>query len=64
MTLSSFEKRVAKLNAKRQSKTSEVEREALADIITYLDDLAARKIMGDPFVQAEIEAVNTLFRAQ
>ena len=48
----------------RQSKPTQVEREALASIIAYLDELAARKVLGDPFVQAEIEAVNTFFRAQ
>lgn len=59
----SFDKRVSKLVAKRQSKTSQVERKALADIITYLDGLAARKVAGDPTVQAEIEAVNRFLRA-
>lgn len=60
----SFYKRVSKLGAERQFKTSQVEREALANIIAYLDELAARKVMGDPFVQAEIEAVNTFLRTQ
>ena len=62
MTYLSFDKRVSKLNAKRQRKTSQVEREALAEIITVLDELAARKIMGDPFVHAEIEVVNKFLR--
>ena len=55
--------RISKLDAMRQSTPTQVEREALADIIAYLDELAARKVIGDPFVQAEIEAVNTFLRA-
>lgn len=64
MTYRIFEKRVSKLDAVRQSTPTQVEREALAEIFAYLDELAARKVMGDPFVQAEIEAVNTFLRAQ
>lgn len=63
MTHRGFGKRVSKLDAKRQSNTSQVEREALAEIITYLDELAARKVMGDLSVQAEIEAVNKFLKA-
>ena len=63
MTYRIFEKRISKLDAMRQSTPTQVEREALADIIAYLDELAARKVIGDPFVQAEIEAVNTFLRA-
>ena len=48
----------------RQSKPTQVEREALANIIAYLDELAARKVLDDPFVQSEIEAANTFLRAQ
>ena len=64
MTHGSFYKRVSKLDAERQVETSPIEREALAGIIAYLDALAARKVNGDPYVQAEIEAVNTFLRAQ
>ena len=64
MTYRSFDKRVSKLDAARQSTPTQIEQEALADIIAYLDELAARKVDGDPFVQAEIEAVNTFLRAQ
>ena len=59
----SFDRRLSKLAAMRQYKTSQVEREALEEIIAYLNELAAGKIIGDPFVQAEIEAVNTFLRA-
>ena len=59
----SFDRRLSKLAAMHQSKISQVEREALEEIIAYLNELAARKIIGDPFVQAEIEAVNTFLRA-
>ena len=64
MTHRNFYKRVLKLDAARQSTPTQVEREALAGIIAYLDALAARKVNGDPFVQAEIEAVNKFLRAQ
>ena len=64
MTYRSFEKRVCKLDTMLQSKPTQVEREALANIIAHLDALAARKVDGDPFVQAEIEAVNKFLRAQ
>jgi len=60
----SFAKRVSKLHSKRQSKTSQVEREALTVIITYLDELAAHKRSGDPTVQDEIIAVNKYLRSQ
>ena len=63
MTYRNFEKRVSKLNAMRQSTPTQVEREALAEIIGYLDELAARKVMGDQFVQSEIQAVNQFLRA-
>ena len=64
MTHRNFYKRVLKLDAERQSKTSPMEREALTEIIAYFDALAARKVNGDPYVQAEIEAVNKFLRAQ
>ena len=64
MTHRSFYKRVLKLDAERQVETSQMEQEALAEIFAYLDALAARKVDGDPFVQAEIEAVNKFLRAQ
>lgn len=63
MTHRSFYKRVSKLDAERQSKTSPMEREALAEIIAHLDALAARKVMGDQFVQSEIRAVDQFLRA-
>ena len=63
MKYRSFDKRVSKLDAARQSTPTLVEREALAGIIAQLDALAARKVDGDPFVQAEIEAVNTFLTA-
>ena len=64
MTFRSFDKRVCKLDTMRQSKPTQVEREALANIIAYLDELAARKVLGDPFVQSEMEAANTFLRAK
>ena len=64
MKYRSFDKRVSKLDAARQSTPTLVEREALAGIIAYLDALTARKVNGDPYVQAEIDAVNTSLRAQ
>ena len=64
MTHRNFYKRVSKLDAERQSKTSQMEQEALTEIIAHLDALAARKVDGDPFVQAEIEALNKFLRAQ
>ena len=64
MTNRNFNMRLSILYAKRQSKTSQVESVALTAIITYLDELAARKVAGDPIVQNEIEAVNDFLRAQ
>lgn len=59
----SFDVRISKLHAKRQSKTSQVERDALTVIITYLDELSARKVAGDLTVQGEIVAVNNYLRS-
>ena len=64
MTHRSFYTRVSKLDAERRVETSQMEQQALAGIIAYLDALAARKVNGDPFAQAEIEAVNKFLRAQ
>ena len=64
MTNRNFNMRLSKLYAKRQSKTSQVESVALTAIITYLDELAARKVAGDPTVQVEIVAVNNYLRSQ
>jgi len=64
MTNRNFNMRLSILYAKRQSKTSQVESVALTAIITYLDELAARKVAGDPIVQNEIGAVNDFLRAQ
>ena len=40
------------------------EEKALQYILGYLDTLAHRKQTGDPTVQAEIEAVSKMMRAQ
>ena len=40
------------------------EEAALQYILGYLDTLALRKQTGDPTVQAEIEAVSKMMRAQ
>ena len=64
MTNRSFDMRLSKLHAKRRPKIPQVEREALNVLITYLDELAARKVSGDPTVQDEIIAVNNYLRSQ
>ena len=63
MTYRSFYKRVSKLDTARQFTPTHVEREALANIIAYLDELAARKVIGDQFIQSEIKAVNQFLKA-
>lgn len=64
MTNRSFDMRLSKLYAKRRPKISQVEREALNVLITYLDELAARKVSGDPTVQDEIDVVNKYLGSQ
>lgn len=59
-----FDTRLALLQRQHNSKSSATETAALSIIITYLNELAARKVSGDPTVQDEIIAVNNYLRSQ
>ena len=59
-----FDKRLTVLQRQQISRSSVTETAALSSIITYLDELAARKVSGDPTVQDEIIAVNNYLRSQ
>ena len=57
MTLRGHKKRLSILRAAIPSKPNPEEEAALSRIISYLDNLAARKASGDMAVQQEIESV-------
>jgi len=64
MAQSSFDRRLALLQRQQNSIASATETAALFALLTYLDELAARKVSGDPTVQDEIIAVNNYLRSQ
>ena len=55
MILQQLDKRLSRIAAKVPEKPNQEAEAAFKAIITYLDELAARKAAGDPEVQAEIE---------
>ena len=55
MTSQQLDKRLSRIAAKVPEKPNQEAEAAFKAIITYLDELAARKAAGDPEVQAEIE---------
>ncbi|OAH06727.1 hypothetical protein pfor_22c2260 [Rhodobacteraceae bacterium SB2] len=55
MTSQQLDKRLSRIAAKVPEKPNQEAEAAFKAIITYLDELAARKAGGDPDVQAEIE---------
>jgi predicted NBD/HSP70 family sugar kinase len=55
MTSQHLDKRLSRIAAKVPEKPNPRAQAAFKAIITYLDELAARKAAGDPEVQAEIE---------
>jgi uncharacterized membrane protein len=55
MTSQQLDKRLSRIAAKTPEKVNPEAEAAFKAIITYLDELAARKAAGDPEVQAEIE---------
>jgi uncharacterized membrane protein len=55
MTSQQLDKRLSRIAAKTPEKVNPEAEAAFKAIITYLDELAARKAAGDPEVQKEIE---------
>ena len=55
MTSQQLNKRLSRIAAKVPEKPNQRAQAAFKAIITYLDELAARKAAGDPEVQVEIE---------
>ena len=55
MTSQQLETRLSRIAAKTPEKVNPEAEAAFKAIISYLDELAARKAAGDPEVQAEIE---------
>ena len=55
MTSQQLDKRLSRIAAKTPEKVNPEAEAAFKAIISYLDELAARKAAGDPEVQAEIE---------
>ena len=55
MTSQQLDKRLSRIAAKVPEKPNQEAEAAFKAIISYLDELAARKAAGDPEVQAEIE---------
>ena len=55
MTSQQLDKRLSRIAAKVPEKPNQEAQAAFKAIISYLDELAARKAAGDPQVQAEIE---------
>jgi hypothetical protein len=58
-----FNARLTLLQRQQNSRSSAAETAALSAVITYLDELAARKRSGDPTVQDEIVAVNNYLQS-
>jgi uncharacterized membrane protein len=55
MTSQQLDKRLSRIAAKTPEKVNPEAEATFKAIISYLDELAARKAAGDPEVQAEIE---------
>ncbi|MDA8636244.1 hypothetical protein N9L70_07650 [Rhodobacteraceae bacterium] len=55
MSFQQLETRLSRIAAKTPEKVNPEAEAAFKAIICYLDELAARKVAGDPNVQAEIE---------
>ena len=55
MSFQQLETRLSRIAAKTPEKVNPEAEAAFKAIISYLDELAARKAAGDPEVQAEIE---------
>ena len=55
MTSQQLDTRLSRIAAKTPEKVNPEAEAAFKAIISYLDELAARKAAGDPEVQAEIE---------
>ena len=55
MTSQQLDKRLSRIAAKTPEKVNPEAEAAFKAIISYLDELAARKAAGDPEVQAEID---------
>ena len=55
MTSQQLDKRLSRIAAKTPEKVNSEAEAAFKAIITYLDELAARKAAGETEVQAEIE---------
>ena len=62
MTLRGHKKRLSILKAAIHRKPNPEEEAALSRIISYLDNLAARKASGDMLVQQEIERVSKFMK--
>jgi len=62
MTLRGHKKRLSILRAAIPRKPNPEEEAALSRIISYLDNLAARKASGDMLVQQEIERVSKFMK--
>ena len=56
--------RLKTLEQKNTKPCTAEQRQALYDILSYLDNLAERKACGDKLVQSEIEAVKHFLRQQ
>ena len=59
-----FKARLKTLEIKNPTPCTAEQEKAFGDILSYLDNLAERKALGDTQVQTEIEAVNKFLRAQ
>jgi hypothetical protein len=59
-----FKTRLRTLEHKNPTPCTAEQEKAFGDILSYLDNLAERKALGDTQVQAEIEVVNKFLRAQ
>ena len=62
MTSQQLDKRLSRIAAKVPEKPNQEAEAAFKAIITYLDELAARKAGGDPKVQKEIEGVSEFMK--
>ena len=62
MTSQQLETRLLRVAAKVPEKPNQEAEAAFKAIISYLDELAARKAAGDPEVQQEIESVSEFIK--
>ena len=62
MTSQQLETRLLRVAAKVPEKPNPEAQAAFKAIISYLDELAARKAAGDPEVQQEIESVSEFWK--